>query len=349
MNQMGSIFSVEGLFGICLFAAAAALTYTLLCLLRPLLQRYAQVLPNARSAHKKPTPQGGGIGVISALIVTVAGISLILGGFAEGPLPIVLAAVAFIAMVGAADDIKPIPVLPRLLLQATAVVAVLAALPHELRVVAALPFWIERGILLFAMLWFVNLVNFMDGLDWMTVAETVPVSAGLVVLGTIGALSSSDTVAALALCGAIAGFAPFNRPVAKLFLGDVGSLAIGLLLASLLIDVAGRGHLTAALLLPLYYIADATITLIRRLIRKEPVWQAHRNHFYQRAADRGMTTIAIVGRVFAVNVVLAGFAIASVYRDDVASQILAMICGTALVGWLLYTFEIGARVSQPSQ
>ena len=114
----------------------------------------------------------------------------------------------------------------------------------------------------------------MDGIDWMTAAETVPITTGLVVIGGLGALPTSDTVVALALCGAVVGFAPLNRPVAKLFLGDVGSLAIGLLLAWLLVSVAGRGHIAAALLLPLYYIADATITLLRRVVRGEPIWQA---------------------------------------------------------------------------
>ena len=82
------------------------------------------------------------------------------------------------------------------------------------------------------------------------------------------------------------GFAPFNKPVARMFLGDVGSLPIGLLFGWLLIVLAGRGHLAAALLLPLYYLADATITLLRRFAAGEPIMQAHRSHFYQRAIGR---------------------------------------------------------------
>ncbi len=96
-----------------------------------------------------------------------------------------------------------------------------------------------------------NLCNFMDGIDWMMVAEVVPVTGALAVFGLSGALPSEATLAAVALFGAVIGFAPFNRPVARLFLGDVGSLPIGLLLTWLLILLAGRGHLAAALLLPL--------------------------------------------------------------------------------------------------
>ncbi len=130
-----------------------------------------------------------------------------------------------------------------------------------------------------------NLVNFMDGIDWMTVAEVVPLTATVALLGLSGTIPSSSTILAFALLGATLGFAPFNKPVAKLFLGDVGSLPIGLLLGWLLLRLAGAGEIVAALLLPLYYVADASFTLVRRIAAGEPFWQAHRSHFYQRAGD----------------------------------------------------------------
>jgi UDP-N-acetylmuramyl pentapeptide phosphotransferase/UDP-N-acetylglucosamine-1-phosphate transferase len=120
-------------------------------------------------------------------------------------------------------------------------------------------------------LWFVNLVNFMDGLDWMTVAEVVPITAALAAIGFLGYLPWQDAVTSVALCGAMLGFAFFNRPVAKLFLGDVGSLPIGLLLAWLLIVLAASSGRAAAILLPLYYLADSTITLLHRAANREPV------------------------------------------------------------------------------
>src|SRR5262249_40073059 len=163
--------------------------------------------------------------------------------------------------------------------QTLAVAVVVAALPAELRVVSPLPWWLERALLGVAALWFINLVNFMDGIDWMTVAEVVPVACGLVAIGWLGALSPGGANSWLCLLGAMLGFAPFNRPVARLFLGDVGTLPIGLMMAWLLILLAGSGHIAAALLLPLYYLADATLTLTRRLIAGERVWQAHRTHF----------------------------------------------------------------------
>ena len=107
---------------------------------------------------------------------------------ASQALLIVFAAVILIAGVGAADDIRSIAVAPRLLLQALAVTLVIYTLPNELRVAPFVPWWAERILLVIGGLWFVNLVNFMDGLDWMTVAEVVPITAALAVVGWLGAL-----------------------------------------------------------------------------------------------------------------------------------------------------------------
>jgi UDP-N-acetylmuramyl pentapeptide phosphotransferase/UDP-N-acetylglucosamine-1-phosphate transferase len=139
------------------------------------------------------------------------------------------------------------------------------------------------------------------------------------------------------------GFAPFNRPVARLFLGDVGSLPLGLLLAWLLMLLALDGHLAAALLLPLYYLADASLTLVRRLVAGERVWQAHRTHFYQRATDGGFTVIEIVARVFAVNVVLAVLGVISVALPAWWISVVALAVGAVLVAWLLRAFARGKR------
>ena len=332
----GSTATSLGLVGAATFVIAALICFVLLLLLRPLLQRHALAHPVARSSHKLPTPQGAGIGVVSATIVTAA-IACILLDAAGSPLWLVFGATAFIAIVGAADDVSPIPVLPRLVLQALGVGLVIAALPGDLRVLPLLPHWLEQLLLGFALLWFVNLVNFMDGIDWMTVAEVVPIAAGLVAIGAIGGLSTTAIVVACALCGAVAGFAPLNRPAAKLFLGDVGSLAIGLLLGWLLVGLAGRGHIAAAILLPLYYLADTTITMFRRMAHGEAIWQAHRSHFYQRAVERGWTVTAVVSRVFVVNIALVILGIISVYVDGPVAQALTLVSGITLVFWFLWS------------
>jgi UDP-N-acetylmuramyl pentapeptide phosphotransferase/UDP-N-acetylglucosamine-1-phosphate transferase len=319
--------------------AAAILSAGMIWAIRPLLLKHALAKPNARSSHRIPTPQGAGIAVIAATLV-VAGAILAGAEASHVNIPVaVFGATLFIAIVGFADDIKFIPVLTRLLLQAAAVGAIVLTAPGDLRIVPACPLWIERGLLLLAGLWFVNLVNFMDGLDWMTVAEVVPVTAAMVVVGSLGALPVSPTIVAAALCGAMAGFAPFNRPVAKIFLGDVGSLPIGLLLGWCLLQLAWHQQFAAALLLPLYYLADTTVTLLRRLARREPFWAAHRSHFYQRATDNGFTVWRVVSEVFVLNFALAVLAIASTKTQSAAIAIMLVVIGAVAVAGVMYRFS----------
>jgi len=326
-----------------ILAAAAVLSGVLMIVLGPWLARYAVAEPNARSSHKLPTPQGGGIAVVGATILVSGGALFFsrTAGASMLRLVVILAALLLIAAVGAMADKRPIAAAPRLVLQSFAVAAVLATLPPELRLLPILPWWGERIFLLIGTLWFVNLVNFMDGLDWMTVVEVVPITLALAGIGLLGYLPWQNTVISLALCGATIGFAFFNRPVAKLFLGDVGSLPIGLLLGWLLLVLAGSGGHAAAVLLPLYYLADSTITLLRRLANLEPFWQAHRSHFYQRATDRGFRVIEVVARVFAVNLALAALALGTILLPSPTTNFAAVSVGTALVTWLMAVFARG--------
>lgn len=318
---------------------AALLAAVLTWAVRPLMMRIALAKPNARSSHKVPTPQGGGIAVIAATLIA-SGAVIALAGPAVANIPIaVFGATLFIAAVGFADDINSIAVAPRLLLQGIAVAVVVLAAPENLRIVPICPFWVERAILIVAGLWFVNLVNFMDGLDLMTAAEIVPISGALVLLGWLGDLPVQAMIAAAALFGAMLGFVPFNRPVAKIFLGDVGSLPIGLLAGWCLLQLAWHQHVAAALLLPLYYLADATLTLFRRIARREPFWAAHRSHFYQRATDNGFSVWRVVSEVFALNVVLAMLAIGSVMMASTPVAILLFAVGGVATALLMLRFS----------
>jgi UDP-N-acetylmuramyl pentapeptide phosphotransferase/UDP-N-acetylglucosamine-1-phosphate transferase len=319
---------------------AALLSAGLIALTWPWLKGYALARPNARSSHRQPTPQGGGIAVVAATLAVAWGATL-LPVFAQsygGQFLAVTAAAILLALVGAIDDLRTLPTVPRLVLQFLAVGAVIATLPSDMRVEPGLPWWIERACLLIGGVWLVNLVNFMDGIDWITVAEVVPLTGAIVLLGACGMIGPLPSLVAAALMGATLGFAPFNKPVATLFLGDVGSLPIGLLLGWLLLELAASGHLTAALILPLYYFADATITLGRRVAKGEPFWQAHRTHFYQRATDNGFTVPEIVARIFLVNLGLGALALVTVAVDRIVVSLLALAASAPLVAWLLATF-----------
>ncbi len=205
-------------------ALAAALSAGLIVRLRPLLVRYALARPNARSSHAEPTPQGGGIAVVTAALFA-AGVLRTSDVGDVGEWLALAGGATVLAVLGAVDDIRPLPAALRLAVQAAVVTALVATLRGQ--ILPWLPLPVERALAVLAGLWFVNLVNFMDGLDWMTVAEIVPVTGALLALGALGHLPVLPTLVAAGLFGAMLGFAPFNRPVARLFLGDVGSLPIG--------------------------------------------------------------------------------------------------------------------------
>ncbi len=239
-----------------------------------------------------------------------------------------------------------------------AVLATALIFVADVRIVPDIPIWLERAILIIAGLWFINLVNFMDGLDWITVAEMVPITAFIALLGWFkvpdARLWYAGLVAA-ALCGALLGFAPFNKPVARLFLGDVGSLSIGLLVGWMLLILAdthtdpfnvGTGSLVAAILIPLYYLMDATITLLKRIVRRERVWEAHRSHFYQQATANGFSALSVSAHVFCLNLVLLGLATTVLMRPTPKVQIGSLLLGIGFVSILLWHFS-RSRVAAP--
>ena len=334
----------EALHAAAIVAIAALMTAVLIVVLRPLLERYALARPNARSSHKIPTPQGGGIAVIAATLAVPSGAFLMLSaGGITLPLTALFAAVIVIAGVGVTADLHPITVAPRLLLQALAVTAVIYALPADLRILPVLPWGIERALLVVGGVWFVNLVNFMDGLDWMTVAEVVPITATLrrSVSRHFAATGDRDQPGAvrrndrLCLFQSSGGKAlprrrrqSSHRPAARLAL----------------VLLAGNGGHAAALLLPLYYLADSSLTLFRRRSKGERIWQAHRTHFYQRATDGGFSVLDVVdaGIRRQYRSLRAG-AFTIVILPGRLNDVAALLGGAVLVAWLLVTFARGRK------
>src|SRR4051812_11839123 len=141
------------------FLLAALICGGVIAALRPLWCNYALARPNARSSHTQPTPQGGGIAVLLGLAcaLALAPSNLELHG--------VFALALGLAALGALDDIRSLAAAPRLIVQAAIVIGVVALLPEGMRVLPVLPWWIERALLAVGLLWFVNLTNFMDGID----------------------------------------------------------------------------------------------------------------------------------------------------------------------------------------
>jgi UDP-N-acetylmuramyl pentapeptide phosphotransferase/UDP-N-acetylglucosamine-1-phosphate transferase len=297
--------------------------------------------PNERSSHVHPTPRGGGIVVVAVLIVALWAIQIATGA-PLWRLAVLTAAMAALAAVSWLDDRRGAGVWPRLGVQLAAVAAGLVALgigPLAERL--GLPAWLLGIPLALAWMWFVNLYNFMDGIDGITGTETACIGVGLVALAvvTLGSVAVQG-LTGLALAGAAIGFLLWNWHPARIFLGDVGSVPLGYLVAALLIQSAVAGHWAPALILPLYYLADATLVLIGRLLSGQRVWQAHKTHFYQRAHQGGLSHGQVTLCIGALNIALIALAAAA----GLGWTWLALALAVGAVALLLAFFGSRARL-----
>jgi UDP-N-acetylmuramyl pentapeptide phosphotransferase/UDP-N-acetylglucosamine-1-phosphate transferase len=253
--------------------ALAALVVSSACLwilLSPLGRRLLLDRPNERSLHARPVPRSGGLAIASGVAAGVA-------ASASPGLPLVTLGVAgALVALSVADDVFGMPTLVRLAAHLAAAAVVLAL---EIRVTELLP----AVFLGLAIAWYANLYNFMDGSDGL--------AGGMAVFG-FGAyawaaqMSGQGALAAasLSVVAACAAFLAVNFHPARLFMGDAGSVPLGFLAGALgvLGWHAGAWPLWFPVLVFAPFVCDATLTLLRRLARRERVWQAHKEHYYQR-------------------------------------------------------------------
>ncbi len=320
-------------------AAAASLSSGLATrALIPLLRR-SNVLdrPNERSSHAVPTPRGGGIAVIGTVLLIWVGAGA--AGRVTPEIFLVCLAAGLLAAVCWIDDLHGLSPVTRLTAQAATVVIGLLALPEADNAVlgwlGSTAYFTALGLL---WMWWVNLYNFMDGIDGIAGSQAAAISGGLLLLTGLGSgVDPTVALLAAAILGASLGFLAWNWSPARIFLGDVGSAPLGYLTGYLLIGLATTGRWKVALILPLYFLADATITLARRLVRGERVWQAHRQHYYQQAVRRGLGHAAVVKRVIAADLLL----VACGWAAENGAGGLALAAALAVVAVLLATLARG--------
>lgn len=239
--------------------------------------------PNERSLHSTPRPRVGGIGILAGALSI--GLS-----FAEGPGALILACALGLGLLSLLDDLRSLPVALRLsahLLAALVVMSTVAYVPAQ----ALAWHWIAWLAAVVSMVWMTNLFNFMDGADGLAGSMAI-VGFGAYALGAALAGQASLALVSLAIASAAAGFLPFNFPPARVFMGDAGSIPLGFLAAALGVQgvASGAWPVPFPVLAFSPFIVDATFTLLRRLLRRERVWQAHRTHHYQRLVLAGWST-----------------------------------------------------------
>ncbi len=295
--------------------------------------------PGERHSHSLATPRGGGAGLVAAFLVSVL---VMAGPDTSGSwLFCIMPGMAVIAILGAWDDHRSLSVRIRLFIQ--------LAVSMGLVWYAANAGWLEGAIPMvlggFFVVWMTNLYNFMDGSNGMAALQGV--FAGLVLAFLFHAAGDgyfSDISLLLAAC--CAGFLPWNSGRAKVFLGDVGSLALGFVFASLLVYGAGTGAfgIPVAVLVMLLFLTDATLTLAARVIRRERWYNPHRQHLYQRLIAHGWThgRVAIIYQAINLTLILPGI-VTAVRFPALAwavTLVLITICG---LGW----FVLAQRFAEP--
>ena len=286
--------------------------------------------PVERSTHSIPVPRGGGIAILPVLIALW--LALALAGFVPPGTAVIAAAAAGLTLLSWIDDLRGLPIGLRLLGHVAAVATGLTFLPPGSVFQAWLPPLADTIAAALLWVWFINLFNFMDGIDGITGIETAALGLGIPAAATLEGIGDAGT-AALALSIAAAGlaFLRWNWHPAKIFLGDVGSVPLGYLLGWLLLDLAARGLWAPALILPLYYLADASLTIARRMLRGEPFWRAHRQHFYQRALGPGGDHAAVARLVLAGDTTLVALALFAVAQPWLALTLAVMVVAVMLL------------------
>jgi UDP-GlcNAc:undecaprenyl-phosphate GlcNAc-1-phosphate transferase len=310
--------------------------------------------PGHRSSHDRPTPKGGGVGILAALLLGCVTGAVCVQGDAAALLGLAMAAL-LLGGVSYADDVLDLPFAAKLAAQIGAAVIVLATGARFGRILA-LPGW-QAGLggaaLPLSVLWVVfltNTVNFMDGLNGLAAGSCG--IAALVAAALTGERWPGVGLPALALASGLAGFLPFNYPRARIFMGDVGSQVCGLALAWLTLRCSQLpGPQPWVLLVPMLLagmLFDVVFTLARRACHGQRLTEAHRGHLYQVAARSGVPA-TVVTLVHWTMTGLGGLAYVALLHTPVAGGWSALaLVATPQIAWLATVLALARRAGLKS-
>jgi Fuc2NAc and GlcNAc transferase len=331
---IGTLLSLAALAGVMSWIIAGRVR-------RYALDRSLLDVPNHRSSHVAPTPRGGGL----AIALVALGGTALAGVWGLVPARFAIAAIgggALIAAVGWLDDRRGLSAVARALAHVVAALWTVAWLGGistlDLGAASVRLGWWGVPLATAGIVWMTNLYNFMDGIDGLAGGEAA------IVGGVGGSLLLATGQAGLALvawlvAAASVGFLAWNWPPAKLFMGDVGSGLLGYLFAAVALasDNAAGPPVLVWLILTAAFTADATITLVRRALRGERWYAAHRSHAYQRAVQCGRSHLRVTSSVLLLDLALCG--LASVAWRWRGLSLLALAAAFALVGLVYVVVE----------
>lgn len=281
------------------FAALTLLSYGLTwCVLKLAQRKKLLDIPNARSNHKTPTPKGAGLATSALLCVVTL---LLAFSMDDKKLLLLPAGLLMLTLISWWDDRHDLPSYLRLCFHAIAAAAALYLTPLDLH-------WLWLPVLWVGLIWGINLYNFMDGIDGITASESIFLSLAIAFFAAQIPEMELTTIIALSITPIMLGFMAWNWHPARIFMGDSGSVPLGFLLGYLLLQCVSHGHLALALILPAYYLYDATATLLKRLHAGKNIFQAHSEHYYQQAVRAGKPHNQVVERLAVINGIILCFA-----------------------------------------
>jgi UDP-N-acetylmuramyl pentapeptide phosphotransferase/UDP-N-acetylglucosamine-1-phosphate transferase len=285
--------------------------------------------PNSRSLHLKSVPRTGGLAIVVSVVIGILIHWIAITGFASRAGLFLGMGLAPLAVISLLDDYRTIAAQWRILVHLWAAVSLLATgfTPDSLHLpglALPVPGWAALPLALLFTVWMINLYNFMDGMDGFAGGMAV---IGFATLAWLGRSDAGFAAICLIVAAASAGFLVYNFPPARIFLGDVGSTTLGFLAAtcSLWGSKMGLFPLWIAWLTFSPFIVDATVTLLRRLLRGEKVWEAHRSHYYQRLVLLGWGHRRTVLVEYALMLACAGSALVAVPLSPTAQVMLALV------------------------
>lgn len=311
-------------------ALSAIISAALLFFLGRILPKGFLAAPvTSRSNHCPGARQIGGLAVVPAAVAGLA-VAHFAGHLSLRFLLASAAGAAILAAIGYVDDRHDLPALPKLTLQFAASAVFAVAAGPELRIFPDLfsPAF-ETVLVVVFLVWFINMTNFMDGLDLMIVSGIGVPHLVLAAMGLISVLGSESTALSVAVAGALLGFAPFNYPPARIFLGDNGSLPIGFLTGVGVLLIAHR-HPVAGLIPFLYFFVDSVSVLLLRLMRGKNIFEAHSDHAYQIARRAGRSSVSIAAKVALLSLCCAALAAAAMMSHSAPMMVFATAAAAGL-------------------
>jgi UDP-N-acetylmuramyl pentapeptide phosphotransferase/UDP-N-acetylglucosamine-1-phosphate transferase len=288
------------------------------------LERLAIIdVPDTRKNHSHITPRGGGILIVAAATISLLIIALTQSDFGWW---IILGCFLSLAAVSFTDDRKGLPASIRFITQFITIALTIIFAPFTIPLPYILP-------IILAGIWWLNLYNFMDGINGITGCQTI------YLLLACSWFSENHYVQAIALpvAAVTLAFLRYNIIQTRIFLGDIGSITLGYL-TGLLLLITANTHLALLFILPAYYIVDATTTLVRRLLAGKNILQAHSEHAYQLAVRRrGYSHVQVVIGIAGVNLLL--FGIANAVFLNILPVWLGIVCAYAVASLLYFAYQ----------